>query len=173
MIPNPGEKLGNPVHVLQPVVRRVAPSPVPTSVEFGNSMRAMRIGSAKKSGSHGGGNDNLTNIMQLMLMQQQADQEQRTADREHRIFLAEQEKIEREERAHQLQLEREERAIQAREDRIQQQQDCMQQQQFMNMMMMQMMGGAKKRARGEESDTDNDEDTKSNKSTPKRTPRKK
>ena len=159
MLANPEKKIGNPVDIFQPVVPRLPAyplrSPIPTTVEFGHSLCAMRIGSSKKNSSGGGGsgNDDFTNIMQMMLMQQQSDREQRMADREHRNFLAEQDKNEREERARQQQLEREERAIQAREDRIQQQQDRMQQQQFMNMMMMQMMGAAMKRAR-EESDSD-------------------
>ena len=177
MIPSPGEKIGNPVDVSQPLVPCLSAYPLrsslPTSVEFGQSLRAMRIRSVKKSGSRGGGgggNDNFTIIMHIMLMQQQ-DQEQRIADCEHRNFLAEQDKIECKERAHQVQLEQEERAIQACKDRIQQQQDYMQQQQFMNMMMMQMMGGAKKRAQ-EESDSNKDEE-KSNELTPRRSPHKK
>ena len=188
MFPNPGEKIGNTVVVSQPVVPRLPAlplrSPVPTSIEFGQSLRAMRLGSAKKSGSGGGGNDDFTNIIHVMLMQQQADREQRMADREHRNFLADQDKLERLERERQQQLEREERANQAREDRIQQQQDRMQQQQFMNMMMMQMMGMAKKRGReesdggneakerGEESDGDNDDEQETN-FTPRKSPRKK
>lgn len=159
MIPNPGKKIGNPVNISL----RLAPrqhSPIPTSVQFGQSLRSMKMGSAKKSGGAGGGGDGdeFNNIMRIMLMQQQSDREQRIADREHRNFQAEQDKIEREERARLQQLQQEERANQAREDRIQQQQDRMQQQQFMNMMMMQMMGGGKKRAR-DESDSDID-DTK-------------
>lgn len=172
MIPNPGRKIGNPVNILQePHVPRLplprsskATSPLPTSIEFGRSLRAMRIGSsAKKSG--GGGGDDFNNIMHMMLMQQQSDRENRAADREDRNFVAEQDKLEREERARQQQLDREERANQAREDRLQQQQ-------FMNMMMMQMMGGGNKRARREESDGDNDEDETTT-ATPRKSPRKK
>jgi hypothetical protein len=162
MIPNPGQKIGNPTNISQPRSSRPT-SPLPTSVEFGRALRGMRIGSsAKKSGSGGGGGggDDFNNIMRMMLMQQQSDREQRIADREDRIFFAEQEKLAREERARQLQLEREERANQAREDRAQQQQ-------FMNMMMMQMVGGGKKRAREESDDED-----KTTTTTPRKSPRK-
>jgi len=164
MIPNPGQKIGNPTNISQPRSSRPT-SPLPTSIEFGRALRGMRIGSsAKKSGSGGGGGggggDDFNNIMRMMLMQQQSDREQRIADRADRIFLAEQEKLAREERARQQQLEREERANQAREDRAQQQQ-------FMNMMMMQMVGGGKKRAREESDDED-----KTTTTTPRKSPRK-
>ena len=108
MIPNTGEKIGNPIDIAQPIVPHLPPatfrlrSPVPTSIEFGRSLSRMRLGSAKKtSGNSGSGKDDFNNIMHMMLMQQQADREQRMADREHRNFLAEQEKLEHNERAHQ------------------------------------------------------------------------
>ena len=65
--------------------------------------------------------DEFNNIMQMMLMQQQSDREQRMANREHRIFMAEQNKLENERKECQQQLDREEREKQAREDRQQQQ----------------------------------------------------
>ena len=176
MIPNPGEKIGNPINILHPPAlpkfsSQTPASPFPASITFGRSLRAMKGPpplSAKK-GAGGGSGDEFNSIIYMMMMQQQSDREQRIADREHRNHLAEQDKIEREETARQLQLEREERANQAREDRIQQQQDRMQQQQFMNMMMMQMMGGVNKRAREDSnSDDDNEKLTPSKKTTPPR-----
>ena len=166
MIPNPGKMLGNPVSVFSPSIPPISnalfprASPVPASIEFAEAMRGMHGYSAKKrsvGGGGGGGKDEFTNIMRLMLVQQQGD-------REHRQFLAEQDKRDRDERARELQLEREERAQQAREDR-------QQQQQFMNMMWMQMMGG-KKRAREDSGDENSVDDEKT--TTPrKKSPRKK
>ena len=176
MIPNPGEKTGNPVNISHARARPVIPkfkslheSPafVPASITFSQSLRGMKNPmSAKKGGGVGGsGGDEFNNIMYMMMMQQQSDREQRIADCEHRDYLAVQAKIEREERERREQAEREERAKEAREERIQQQEDRKQQQQFMNMMMMQMMGGGNKRAR-EESDGENEDE-----GTPRKSPR--
>jgi hypothetical protein len=182
MIPNPGEKIGNPVNFWQPDVPALpkraprAQSPPPTSIQFTQNLRAMRGSSSKTRAGVGSSGDEFNNIMRMMLMQQQSDREQRMADCDHCIFLAEQNKLEHERREHQQQLDREEREKQAREDRLQQQQDQMQQQQFMNMMMMHMMGGKKNKRASEESDSDNEnrEMTGAAKDpTPKKTPRKK
>jgi hypothetical protein len=166
MIPSPSGVIGNLVNISLPAPvpllskkAKSKRSPLPTSIEFGNAMRAMR-GSDRKSGSGGNSGDDFDNVMRMMMMQQQSDREQRTADRERQIFQAEQDKLEREERARQQQLEREDRIDQARED-------GKQQQQFMNMMMMQMVGGGKKRAREESDDED-----KSTTTTPRKSPRK-
>ncbi len=140
MIPNPRRVIGNIVSILLPAPAKSRRSPIPTSIEFGESMRAMR-GSDRKSGRGGGSGDDFSNIMRMMMMQQQSDQEQRAADCEQQIFQAQQDKIEREEMSRQLQLEREDRAEQARDDQKQQQQ-------FMNMMMMQMFGGRGRNKRG-------------------------
>ncbi len=170
MIPNPGKMIGNPVSVFQPSIPPISnaffphASPVPASIEFAEAMRGMHGYSAKKrsvggggGGSDVGGKDEFTNIMRLMLVQQQGD-------RGHRQFMAEQDKRDCDERARELQLEREERAQQARED-------CKQQQQFMNMMWMQMMGG-KKKAREDSRDENSVDDEKT--TTPrKKSPRKK
>jgi hypothetical protein len=179
MIPNPGEKIGNPIDISHPPAPGLqnfssrSESPFPASIAFGQSIRAMKgPPSAKKGAGGGSGGDEFNHIMYMMMMQQQSDREQRIADREHRNYVAEQDKIERKERARQLQLEREERANQAREDRIQQQQDRMQQQQFLNMMMMQMMGGGNKRAR-EDSNSNDDNETLTTPSKKTPPPRKK
>ena len=177
MIPNPGEKTGNPVNISHaracPVIPKFSslhesPAFVPASISFGQSLRGMKNPmSAKKGGGVGGsGGDEFNNIMYMMMMQQQSDREQRIADREHWDYLV-QAKIEREERERREQAEREERAKEAREDRIQQQEDRKQQQLFLNMMMMKMMGGGNRRAR-EESDGENEDE-----GTPRKSLRKK
>jgi hypothetical protein len=170
MIPNPGKMIGNPVSVFQSSIPPISnafflhASPVPASIEFAEAMRGMCGYSAKKGsvgggggGGGGGGKDEFTNIMRLMLVQQQGD-------RKHWQFMAEQDKRDRDGRARELQLEREERAQQACEDH-------QQQQQFMNMMWMQMMGG-KKKAREDSGDKNSVDDEKT--TTPrKKSPRKK
>ena len=118
-------------------------SPVP-SIQFTGSVQSLRQQSirGKKKDDSESEKFSFTNFMSMMMLQQQADREERQqmmkAESEYRQFQAEQSKIEREERAEQSKIEREERAEQARSDRTQQQQ-------FMNMMMMSMMGGGKKR----------------------------
>jgi len=128
MIPNPGEKIGNPVNIWQPdyvpaLLKRAprAQSLPPTSIQFNQNLRAMRGSLSKTRAGVGSSGDEFNNIMRMMLMQQQSDREQRMADRDHRIFLAEQNKLEHERRERQQQLDREEREKQAREDRQQQQ----------------------------------------------------
>jgi hypothetical protein len=175
MIPNPAEKIGNPINIsharARPVVPkfssvRESPAFVPASITFSQSLRGLKNPmSAKKGGGVGGsGGDEFNNIMYMMMMQQQSDREQRIADREHRDYLAEQAKIEREEKERREHAEREERAREAREDRIQQQEDRKQQQQFLNMMMMKMMGGGNKREREESDGEIENEDTPRKKS---------
>jgi hypothetical protein len=169
MIPNPRRVIGNLVNISQmgpglPEKSKSQRSPLPTSIKFGQAMRAMRGSDRKRSGSGGGGSgDDFHNIMRMMMMQQQSDREQRAADRERLIFQAEQEKVAREERARQQQLEREDRVEQAREDRKQQQQ-------FMNLMMMQMLGGRNKRGATAMEET-SDEDNNDNTTTPRKSPR--
>ena len=129
MIPDPREKIGNPINILRPPAlgllnfsSQIA-SPFPALITFGRSMHVMKGPTSAKKGAGGGGGDEFNNIMYMMMMKQQSDQEQRIADHDHQNYLAVQDKIERKERARQLQLEQEERANQAREDCIQQQQD--------------------------------------------------
>ncbi len=73
MIPNPGEKIGNPVNILQPDVPTVpklppcAQSPPPTSIQFNQNFCAMKGLSSKNREGVGSG-DEFSNIMQMMLM---------------------------------------------------------------------------------------------------------
>jgi hypothetical protein len=148
MIPNPGDKTGNPVNILLaragPILPNFSsqlesPAFVPVSISFGQSVRGLKKPmSAKKSGGVGcSTGEEFINIMYMMMKS-----------------------LGREERAQQEQSEREERANQAREDHIQQQEDRKLQQQFMNMMMTQMMGSGNKQGR-EESNNQEDELTPS------------
>ena len=53
-------------------------------------------GSSSENPEGIGSGDEFSNIMQMMLMQQQSDREQRMADHDHHIFMAEQNKLEHE-----------------------------------------------------------------------------
>jgi hypothetical protein len=91
MIPNPGEKIGNPVDISLssapgvpnfPFLSLQSPFILP-SIAFGQSLRGMKGPSLAKKGAGGGSGDEFSNIMYMMMMQQQSDREQRIAVREH------------------------------------------------------------------------------------------